>query len=111
MLAGMDGDALAIIITIIGTGLAGTLALAGLLMRTAARQDRRMDRFEDAMARHRDRFEAATAAHRDRFEAATAAHRDRFEDAMTEHRAEMHRLAERQSHVEGRLDERGGGAD
>ena len=100
MLAGMDGDALAIIITIIGTGLAGTLALAGLLMRTAARQDRRMDRFEDAMTRHRDRFEAATAAHR-----------DRFEDAMTEHRAEMHRLAERQSHVEGRLDERGAAAD
>ena len=100
MLAGMDGDALAIIITIIGTGLAGTLALAGLLMRTAARQDRRMDRFDDAMARHRDRFEAATAAHR-----------DRFEDAMTEHRAEMHRLAERQSHVEGRLDERGSATD
>ena len=85
----MDGDALAIIITIIGTGLAGTLALAGLLMRTATRQDRRMDRFEDAMT----------------------AHRDRFEDAMTEHRAEMRRLAERQSHVEGRLDERGAAAD
>ena len=85
----MDTDTLTIIGTIIGTGLAGTLALAGLMMRTAARQDRRMDRFEDAMA----------------------AHRDRFEDAMAAHRGEMHRLAERQSHVEGRFDERGSAAD
>ena len=81
----MDADTL----TIIGTVLAVGLALAGLSLRTAARQDRRMDRFEDAMA----------------------AHRDRFEDAMAAHRAEMHRLAERQSHVEGRLDEPGAAAD
>ena len=85
----MDTDTLTIIGTIIGTGLAGTLALAGLMIRTAARQDRRMDRFEDAMATHRDRFE----------------------DAMATHRGEMHRLAERQSHVEGRFDERGSAAD
>ena len=39
--------------TIIGTVLAVGLALAGLMMRTAERQDRRMDRFEDAMAVHR----------------------------------------------------------
>ena len=88
----MDADTL----TIIGTVLAVGIALAGLSIRTAARQDRRMDRFE-----------AATAAHRDRFDAATAAHRDRFEDAMAAHRAGMRRLAERQSHVEGRFDERG----
>lgn len=81
----MDADTL----TIIGTVLAVGLALAGLSLRTAARQDRRMDRFEDAMA----------------------AHRDRFEDAMAAHRTEMHRLAERQSHVEGRLDEPGATAD
>lgn len=96
----MDTDTLTIIGTIIGTGLAGNLALAGLMIRTAARQDRRMDRFEDAMAAHRDRFEDAMAAHR-----------DRFEDAMAAHRGEMHRLAERQSHVEGRFDERGSAAD
>ena len=81
----MDTDTL----TIIGTVLAVGLALAGLMIRTAARQDRRMDRFENAMA----------------------AHRDRFEDAMATHRGEMHRLAERQSHVEGRFDERGSAAD
>ena len=77
----VDADTL----TIIGTVLAVGLALAGLSLRTAARQDRRMDRFEDAMAAHRDRSEAAMAAHRDRFEAAMAAHRDRFEDAMAAH--------------------------
>lgn len=103
----MDADTL----TIIGTVLAVGLALAGLSLRTDARQNRRMDRFEDAMAAHRDRSEAAMAAHRDRFEAAMAAHRDRFEDAMATHRTEMHRLAERQSHVEGRLDEPGATAD
>ena len=84
-LRAVDADTL----TIIGTVLAVGLALAGLSLRTAARQDRRMDRFEDAMA----------------------AHRDRFEDAMAAHRTEMHRLAERQSHVEGRLDEPGATAD
>ena len=74
-ITGMDA---AIIAPIIGTVIAVGLALAGLMLRTAARQDRRMDRFEDAMATHR---------------------------------ADMRRLAERQSHVEGRLDERGAAAD
>ena len=36
---------------------------------------------------------------------------DRFEDAMAAFRTEMQRLAERQSHVEGRLAERGSAAD
>ena len=86
----MDAAILApILAPIIGTVIAVGLALAGLLLRTAARQDRCMDRFEDAMA----------------------AHRDRFEDAMATHRADMQRLAERQSHVEGRVDERGAAAD
>ena len=65
-------------LTILGTVLAVGLALAGLIMRTTTRLDRRMDRFDDAMASFR---------------------------------AEMLRLAERQSHVEGRLDERGSAAD
>ena len=81
----MEGDTL----TIIGTVLAVGFGLATLIMRATARQDRRMDRFEDAMT----------------------AHRERFEDAMAAFRTEMHRLAERQSHVEGRLDERGSSAD
>ena len=35
----------------------------------------------------------------------------RFDTAMDAFRAEMQRLAERQSHVEGRVDERGAAAD
>ena len=81
----MDAETL----TIIGTVLAVGFGLATLIMRATARQDRRMDRFDDAMT----------------------AHRDRFDDAMTVFRTEMHRLAERQSHVEGRLDERASSAD
>ena len=82
---GMDADTR----TIIGTVLAVGFGLAALILRSTARQDRRMDRFEDAMS----------------------AHRTRFEDAMDTFRAEMQRLAERQSHAEGRVDERGSSAD
>lgn len=39
------------------------------------------------------------------------ADRRAFQGAMDTFRAEMQRLAERQSHVEGRLDERGSTAD
>jgi len=65
------------------------LALAGIILRSTARTDRRIERFEDA----------------------TAAHQERFEAAMAAFRIEMHRIAERQSHVEGRLDERSSAAD
>ena len=44
----MDADTLAIIRTVLTVG----IALAGLSIRTAARQDRRMDRFEAATAAH-----------------------------------------------------------
>ena len=47
-LADMDADTLTIIGTVLGVG----IALAGLSIRTAARQDRRMDRFEAATAAH-----------------------------------------------------------
>ena len=69
-------------LTILGTVLAVGFGLATLLMRTTARIDRRIDRAED-----------------------------RFESAMDTFRTEMRRLAERQSHVEGRFDERGSAAD
>ena len=58
------------------------LALAGLILRSTARTDRRIERAED-----------------------------RFERAMGDFRTEMRRLAERQSHVEGRFDERSSAAD
>ncbi len=69
-------------LTIIGTVLAVGLALATLIMRSTARQD----------------------ADRRTVQA-------RFDTAMDTFRTEMHRLAERRSHVEGRFDERGSAAD
>lgn len=81
----MDADTL----TILGTVLAVGFGLATLLMRTTARIDRRIDRAED-------RFESAM---------------NTFRTEMDTFRAEMRRLAERQSHVEGRFDERGSAAD
>jgi len=72
------GIALGAVGSIIGTVIIVAIGLAGLILHSASRADRRMDRFEDGMA---------------------------------EFRAEMQRLAERQSHVEGRLDERGAAAD
>ena len=65
-------------LTIIGTVLAVGLALATLIMRSTARQD-----------------------------AGRRAIQARFDTAMAAFRAEIHRLAERQSNVEGRFDERG----
>ena len=69
-------------LTIIGTVLAVGLALATLIMRSTARQD-----------------------------ADRRAIQARFDAAMDTFRTEMQRLAERQSHVEGRFDERGCAAD
>ena len=69
-------------LTIIGTVLAVGLALATLIMRSTARQD-----------------------------ADRRAVQARFDTAMDTFRTEMHRLAERRSHVEGRFDGRGSAAD
>ena len=74
----MDPAILTATLTIIGTVLAVGIALAGLIMRSTTRTDRRMDCFDDAMATFR---------------------------------AEMQRLAERRSRVEGRLNERDSAAD
>ena len=76
-------------LTIIGTMLAVGFGLAGLMIRTTARLDRRIDNDK----------------------AAADADRRAFQDAMAAFRAEMQRLAERQSHVEGRVDGRGAAAD
>ena len=81
----MDGPTLTIIGTVLGVG----LALAGLIMRSTNRLDadrRSSDARCDAMMRE-------------------------FRDGMISFRAEMQRLAEPQSGVEGRLDERGSAAD
>ena len=86
---GMDGDTL----TIIGTVLAVGFGLATLIMRSTARLDA-------------DRREVQR-----RFDDAMADFRRQSETWRSDFRTEMQRLAERQSHVEGRLDERGSAAD
>ena len=80
-------------LTIIGTMLAVGFGLAGLMIRTTARLDRRID--DDKAAADADR----------------RAHQARFDTAMDIFRTEMQRLAEGQLHVEGRVDGRGVAAD
>ena len=92
----MEGDTS----TIIGTGVTVGVALAMLIMRSTARID--ADR-RAADAQH----DADRRAVEDRFDRAIA----EWRSAMADFRAEMQRLAERQSHVEGRLDERSAAAD
>ena len=69
------------------------LTLAVLILRAASRLD--ADRRADQAAADADR----------------RAIQARFDTAMDTFRTEMHRLAERQSHVEGRFDGRGSAAD
>ena len=98
-LAGMDAITLdfaglvSIIGSVVGTGLAVGLGLAVLIMRSTARVD--ADR------------RAADA----RFDTAMDAFRTNMQRLAERHAADMRSLAERQSHVEGRLDERGSAAD
>ena len=92
--------------TIIGTVLAVGFGLAGLMIRTTARLDRRID--NDKAAAEADR--AAADSDRRAFQAAADADRRAFQAGMDAFRTEMQRLAERQSHVEGRVDERGAAA-
>ena len=87
-------------LTIIGAVLAVGFGLAGRMIRTTARLDRRID--NDKAAADADRRAYQTAADADR---------RAFQAGMDAFRAEMQRLAERQSSVEGRVTERGAAAD
>ena len=101
--------------TIIGTVLAVGFGLAGLMIRTTARLDRRIDNDKAAADADRRAYQAAANTDRRAYQAAADADRRavqaRFDTAMDAFRTEMQRLAERQSHVEGRVDERGADAD
>ena len=85
------------LLTIIGSTVGSVavvgIALAVLILRVTSRLDA-----------DRRAFQAAADADR-------RAHQARFDTAMDAFRAEMQRLAERQSHVEGRVAERGAAAD
>ena len=84
----MDGASLAVI----GAALAGGGALSGLMIRTTARLDRRIDNDEAGADADRRTFQAAM---------------DAFRAEMRAFEREMRRLAERRPRIEGRLDERG----
>ena len=102
-------------LTIIGTVLAVGFGLAGLMIRTTARLDRRIDNDKAAADEDRRTYQAAADADRRAYQAAAdadrRAHQTRFDTAMDAFRTEMQRLAERQSHVEGKVDGRGAAAD
>ena len=89
-----------IIGSVVGTGLAVGLGLAVLITRSTARVDAGR-RAADA------RFDAAM----DAFRASMEAFRTDMQRLAERHAADMRGLAECQSHVEGRLDERGSTAD
>ena len=98
-------------LTIIGTVLAVGFGLAGLMIRTTARLDRRIDNDKTAADEDRRTYQTAADADRRAYQAAADADRRAFQAGMDAFRAEMQRLAERQSHVEGRVAERGAAAD
>ena len=96
---------------IIGTILAVGFALAGMGWRMASRLDKRIG--EDRATADADRRAAQAAADADRRAAQadrravqTAADADRrqWQASMDAFRQEMLRLAERQSHIEGRIE-------
>ena len=91
----MDASILTgIVFPIIGTVIAGVVALGIMAWRITGRLDRRID--NDKAAADADRRADKAAADADR-----RAIQARFDTAMDTFRAEMQRLAERQSRVEG----------
>ena len=97
-------------LTIIGTVLAVGFGLAGLMIRTTARLDRRIDNDKAAADADRRAYQSAADTDRRTFQTAADADRRAFQAGMDAFRAEMQRLAERQSHVEGWVAERGAAA-
>jgi len=102
-----SSDTITILIAIIGVG----GVLAGMAWRMAARLDRRIDEERRAADADRRAFQTAmdaarlaADAERQAFQSAAAEERRAFQRAMDDFRAEMQRLAERQSRVEGRFD-------
>ena len=91
------------------------ISLAVLILRNTSRLDADRRAFQASADADRRAFQAAADADRRAFQAAADADRRayqaRFDTAMDTFRTEMQRLAERQSHVEGRVAERGAAAD
>ena len=100
----MTPDQLQLLFIIIGSTVvpvvAVGIALAVLILRVTSRLDA-----------DRRTFQAAADADRRAHQTAADTDRRAFHAAMDAFRTEMQRLAERQSHVEGRVAERGAAAD
>ena len=90
----------AIIGSTVGSVVLVGISLAVLILRITSRLDT-----------DRRAFQASADTDRRAFQASADADRRAFQAAMDAFRTEMQRLAERQSHVEGRVDERGAAAD
>ena len=88
----LSPDTLAIVGTVVGTGLALFFGLGTMAWRMTSRLDRRIDADK-----------AAADADRRAFQAAMDDFRKEMQRSRDDFRAEMQRLAERQSHVEGRV--------
>ena len=87
------------------------ISLSVLILRNTSRLDTDRRAFQAAADTDRRAFQAAADTDRRAFQASADADRRAFQLAMDAFRTEMQRLAERQSHVEGRVDERGAAAD
>ena len=90
----------AIIGSTVGSIVVVGISLAVLILRNTSRLDT-----------DRRTFQASADTDRRAFQASADADRRAFQAAMDAFRTEMQRLAERQSHVEGRVDGRGAAAD
>ena len=108
----MDASILAgIVFPIIGTVIAVGLALGIMAWRITGRLDRRIGNDKAAADADRRAMQARFDNDKATADADRRAIQARFDTAMATYRADMQRLAERQSHVEGRFDERGSPAD
>ena len=112
----MTPDQLYIIIgSTVGSIAVFGISIAILILRNTSRLDADRRAVQAAADTDRRAFQAAADADRRAYQVAADADRRatqaRFDTAMDAFRAEMQRLAERRSHVEGRVDGRGAGAD
>ena len=100
-------ETLAIVLPIIGTVLAVGVAIAGLLIRTTARIDADGRAWRASVDADRRAWQATM----DTYRAEMQARAEKHDADRRQHDADMRQLAERQSRVEGRFDERGAVAD
>ena len=97
----VTAEFITIIGTVVGTGLALGVGLAMLIMRSTVRVDADRRAFQAEAAQDRRAFQAEAAQDRRALQAEAAQDRRALQAPMDSFRAEMQRLAERQSRVEG----------